>query len=109
MFWRLVHKLEAFTDPQRIAQQHMRGLIWWFYADLKAYRAAPTPRRRGELRARFDRIFQRRTGFVMLDRLLERLHANKAELLQVLDHPLAVQHPEHPRPDDHAHVRRQVR
>jgi hypothetical protein len=84
---RLVHKLEAFSDPQRTAQQHMRGLIWWFYADLKAYRAAPTPRRRGELRARFDRIFQRRTGFVMLDRLLQRLHANKAELLMVLDHP----------------------
>ena len=84
---RLVHKLEAFTDPQRAAQQHMRGLIWWFYADLKAYRTAPTPRRRAELRARFDRIFQRRTGFVMLDRLLQRLHANKAELLMVLDHP----------------------
>ncbi len=84
---RLVHKLETFTDPQRTAQQHMRGLIWWFYADLKAFRTDPTPRRRSELRARFDRIFQRRTGFVMLDRLLQRLHANKAELLMVLDHP----------------------
>jgi hypothetical protein len=84
---RLVHKLETFTDPQRAAQQHMRGLIWWFYSDLKAYRADPTPRRRAELRARFERIFQRRTGFVMLDRLLQRLHANKAELLMVLDHP----------------------
>jgi hypothetical protein len=39
------------------------------------------------LRARFDRIFLRLTGFVMLDRLLQRLHANKAELLMVLDHP----------------------
>ena len=39
------------------------------------------------MRTRFDRIFRRRTGFVMLDRLLERPHANKAELLQVLDHP----------------------
>jgi hypothetical protein len=27
---RLVHKLETFTDPQRAAQQHVRGLIWWF-------------------------------------------------------------------------------
>jgi hypothetical protein len=34
---RLVHKLETFTDAQRAAQQHVRGLIWWFYADLKAY------------------------------------------------------------------------
>ena len=66
----------------------LRGLIWWFYADLKAYRAAPTTRRRRELRARFDRIFVRTTGFVTLDRLLRRLHANKAELLKVLDRPV---------------------
>ena len=39
------------------------------------------------MRARFDRIFRRRTGFAMLDRLLTRLHANKAELLTVLDRP----------------------
>jgi hypothetical protein len=84
---RLVHKLETFTAQQRAAQQLVRGLIWWFYADLKAYRREPTSRRRGELRVRFDRIFQRTTGFVTLDRLLQRLHANKAELLMVLDHP----------------------
>jgi hypothetical protein len=84
---RLVHKLETFTDQQRAAQQLVRGLIWWFYADLKAYRLAPTSRRRSEMRARFDRIFLRTTGFVTLDRLLQRLHANKAELLMVLDHP----------------------
>ena len=84
---RLVHKLETFTDQQRAAQQHVRELIWWFYADLKAYRLDPTRRRRSELRVRFDRIFRRRTGFVPLDRLLQRLHANKAELLMVLDHP----------------------
>src|SRR5712675_1182162 len=53
----------------------------------KAYRANPTARRRGELRARFERIFHRRTGFVTLDRLLARLHANKPELLMVLDRP----------------------
>jgi hypothetical protein len=84
---RLVHKRETFTDQQRVAQARIRDLIWWFYADLKAYRREPSRRRKAELRARFDRIFRRRTGFVMLDRLLERLHANKAELLQVLDHP----------------------
>ena len=84
---RLVHKLDTFTDQQRTAQQHVRSLIWNFYADLKAYRTNPTPRRSSQLRARFDRIFRRRTGFVTLDRLLGRLHANKAELLAVLDHP----------------------
>ncbi len=84
---RLVHKLEAFTDEQRAAQQHMRCLIWWFYRDLKAYAREPSARRRTELRARFGRIFHRRTGFVMLDRLLKRLQANKAELLMVLERP----------------------
>jgi Transposase IS66 family len=82
-----VHKLDAFSEHDRAAQQHLHGLIWRFYADLKAYRAAPTPPRRTLLRARFDRIFHRRTGFATLDRLLQRLHANKSELLLVLDRP----------------------
>ena len=84
---RLVHKLDTFTDPQRAAQKSVRGLIWNFYADLKVYRTNPSKRRRLTLRARFDRIFRRRTGFVTLDRLLARLRANKAELLMVLERP----------------------
>jgi len=84
---RLVHKLDTFTDRHRAAQTRVRGLIWDFYTSLKAYRLKPSPRRAGALRARFDRIFLRRTGFVTLDRLLKRLHANKAELLMVLDRP----------------------
>ena len=52
-----------------------------------AYQAEPTPQRRAALRARFNRIFQRRTGFITLDRLLERLYTNKSELLLVLDRP----------------------
>jgi hypothetical protein len=99
---RLVHKLDTFTDKHRAAQARvrglrrltallgispLRGLIWDYYADLKAYRLKPSPRRAGALGKRFDRIFLRRTGFVTLDRLLKRLHANKAELLMVLDRP----------------------
>ena len=84
---RLVHKLETFNHHQVAAQTRVRGLIWNFYASLRAYRLNPGQRRAGALRARFDRIFRRHTGFVMLDRLLARLHANKAELLMVLDRP----------------------
>jgi hypothetical protein len=84
---RLVHKLDTFTARHRAAQDHVRALIWWFYADLKAYCAEPTRRRCSEMRVRFDRIFRHRTGFATLDRLLERLHANKPELLMVLDRP----------------------
>jgi hypothetical protein len=84
---RLVHKLDTFTDSQRAAQRRMRALIWRFYRNLKAYRRNPTTARKAALRARFDRIFTFKTGFVTLDRLLARLHANKSELLKVLDRP----------------------
>ena len=84
---RLVHKLEAFTDENRKAQRQIRSLIWRYYRDLKAYRLAPSKKRKASLAARFDRIFTRQTGFVTLDRLLKRLHANKAELLKVLERP----------------------
>jgi hypothetical protein len=84
---RLVHQLDTFTERQRTAQQCLRALIWWFYNDLKHYKTNPSPRRRAQLRARFDRIFKRHTGFATLDRLLARLHAKKPELLLVLDHP----------------------
>ena len=82
-----MHKLETFTDQQRAAQQRVRALIWQLYADLKDYRCSPTPCRRDQLRARFDYIFCLHTGFATLDRLLKRLHANKAELSMVLEHP----------------------
>jgi Transposase IS66 family len=62
-------------------------LIWWLYADLKAWQREPCPRRAAALRARFERIFTRRTGYVVLDRLLARLHRRKAELLCVLERP----------------------
>jgi hypothetical protein len=84
---RLIHKLDTFNDPQRSAQQRVRGLVWDFYASLKAYRLNPDKRQVGALRARFDRIFRRRTGFATLDRLLARLHSNKTALLMVLERP----------------------
>lgn len=101
---RLVHKLDTFTELHRAAQRRLRGLIWWFYRDLKAYQADPTPRRKAELRARFNRIFKRRTGFVSLDRLLARLHANKPELLLVLDRPEIPLHTNGSESDIRCHV-----
>jgi hypothetical protein len=84
---RLVYKLDTFTDENRLAQGRVRALIWPFYRDLKVYRSHPTRPRKAALRARFDRIFTRKTGFVTLDRLLARLHADKRELLIVLERP----------------------
>jgi hypothetical protein len=84
---RLVHKLVPATAEQCRAVELVRTLIWWFYADLKAWKHHPCPRHAAALRTRFERIFGRRTGYVMLDRLQVRLHRRKPELLRVLQHP----------------------
>jgi hypothetical protein len=84
---RLVYKLVPANDRQRNAVEVTRRMIWWLYRQLKAFKADPSPERAAELRARFDRIFKRRTGYATLDRLLKRLHANKDELLRVLERP----------------------
>jgi Transposase IS66 family len=84
---RLVHKLVPTTPEQVQAIATTRRLIWWFYRDLKAWKRDPCPRRASALRARFERLFTRKTGSVMLNRLLARLHRRKAELLRVLQHP----------------------
>jgi len=84
---RLVYKLIPANDRQRNAVEITRRMIWWFYRQLKDYKLAPGPKCAADLSARFDRIFKRRTGYATLDRLLKRLHANKDELLRVLDRP----------------------
>lgn len=74
------------TEQQRLVDLQ-RQLVWWLYQDLKFYKDEPTPARRAALRARFDRVFGRVTGFAELDEVVARLRANKAELLLVLDRP----------------------
>jgi hypothetical protein len=103
---RLVHKLDTFTDLHYTAQQRSRCLIWWFYRDLKAYRCDPTSGHKAALQARFDWIFQRRTGFDILDRLMARLHANKPELLMVLERPEIPLHTNGSENDIRCHVTR---
>ena len=75
------------TDEQHRLVEVQRQLVWWFYADLKLYKDDPTAARRTALRQRFDRIFTRVAGFPELDEVVARLHANKDELLLVLDRP----------------------
>src|SRR3954470_1227586 len=84
---RHLRKLVCVTDEQRRLVEAQRCLVWWYYADLKAYKAEPTPERRSALRQRFDRVFGRVTGFAELDVTVARIRANKADLLVVLDRP----------------------
>jgi Transposase IS66 family len=84
---RLVHKLNGFNGDQRRALDITRELIWWLYRDLKLYKHDPKRQRAAQLKARFKRIFSKKTDFVTLDRLLARLLDRMDELLRVLDRP----------------------
>ena len=84
---RHLRRIVCVTDQQHRLVEVQRQLVWWFYADLKLYKDDPTATRRTALRRRFDRIFTRVTGFAELDEAVARTHANKDELLLVLDRP----------------------
>jgi hypothetical protein len=65
----------------------VRSQLWELYADLKAYKAHPSPEKKIDLEARFDAIFTIQTSFETLNQTLRRIRRHKAELLLVLDRP----------------------
>ena len=84
---RHLRQMISVTDEPHRWVDLQRQLVWWFYADLKAYKDEPSPQRRTALRQRFDRVFGRVTGFAELDEAVARILANKDDLLRVLDRP----------------------
>jgi len=84
---RNINKIIPFTDDNRQAQELVRDQLWCFYQDLKAYKLAPTNTIKTALLRRFDEIFTKKTCFQTLNLALQRIYANKKELLLVLDRP----------------------
>ncbi len=84
----------------------MQNKVRGHYKLLLGYRRNPGERRRKWFTTRFDTIFTTKTGHVMLDRLLARLAANKAELLRVLEYPETPLHSNGAEQDIRAHVTR---
>lgn len=84
---RTINKLVPFSEEQRNDLEMIRGQIWEFYGELKAFKRQPASEKAYELDARFEEIFTTRTGFEMLNQALKRLHKNKDELLVVLKRP----------------------
>jgi hypothetical protein len=84
---RTIHTLLPFSAAHRAAQAEVRDQIWRFYQDLKAFKGKPSEESQRLLGARFDAMFTQHTCFQTLNLALRRLHANKAELLLVLERP----------------------
>jgi hypothetical protein len=76
--------------PSTVKQQileDVRKQVWEFYDELKSYKVSPNEEDKIRLQEKFDTIFTQQTGFQLLNLALQRLHANKTELLLVLDRP----------------------
>jgi hypothetical protein len=61
--------------------------FWDFYANLLAYRVAPSPAAKVRLTAEFERIFATVTGYQQLDDRIAKTQLKRASLLLVLEHP----------------------
>jgi Transposase IS66 family len=66
--------------------------FWDYYRELLAYRVRPTPAERERLAARFDEVFTPNLDYYTLDERIAKTRANKAQLLQVLEHPEILLH-----------------
>lgn len=103
---RLVHKMLPLNEQHRLDLARVRGQIWDFYADLKAYKVKPVKKIKGKLEKRFDVIFTQKTSYTSLNLLLGRLHQNKSELLLVLERPDIPLHTNGSEGDIRDHVRK---
>ena len=74
------------SEQGRVAEEVLTA-VWQLYADLKAYRLAPTPSQAETLRAQFDALVGRTTRWPEMSKALKRMADKKAELLRVLDRP----------------------
>jgi len=84
---RTIDKIIPYGEEQRQAIAATRTQIWQLYDDLKTYKRHPDAVQKAALEARFDAIFTTPTCDISLNLALQRLYANKAELLLVLERP----------------------
>lgn len=88
-----IHDARHYTKLTPVVPFHcallasFRTAYWDYYRQLVAYRTAPSAAERARLRARFDELFSRRTGYLALDERIAKTWANQELLLLVLDHP----------------------
>jgi hypothetical protein len=80
-------KLTPCGSDQNQALAEVLTALWQLYADLNAYRLAPTPHQAEDLRTRFDALVGRTSCWPELNAALARMADKKADLLRVLERP----------------------
>jgi hypothetical protein len=80
-------KLVPYFAQHRQALADFLQQFWEYYRELLAYREDPSASERQRLAQRFDQVFDRVTGYALLDDRIAKTLAKKEHLLRVLEHP----------------------
>jgi hypothetical protein len=84
---RNLQKLHCYSKEQEEQLKEVLTKFWCLYQDLKLYQKQPHESQKQILRKRFDRICNSESEWLALKQALQRLAANKEELLLVLEIP----------------------
>ena len=84
---RHIKKLIPTTESYRTIQEKTLEDFWNLYRTIKEYKKNPTLEFRISIQNSFDELFKRKTGYVLLDLVLQRALIKKKELLVVLERP----------------------
>lgn len=84
---RVINRLIPLNKLHEVAVDWARGEVWGIYADLKAYKLAPTAEQSEAIKQRLQDLCRKKTTYSTLNQALKRMGANQHELLRVLDKP----------------------
>ena len=82
---RHIKKLIPTTESYRAIQEKALDDFWNLYRTIKEYKKDPTLELKNLIQILFDDLFKRKTGYILLDKVLQRAFLKKKELLVVLE------------------------
>jgi hypothetical protein len=88
-----IHDGRHYAKLSPVVREHQRAVAdfrrdyWALYRELLAFRAAPSQGERSRLRAAFEALVARRSGYEDLDARIAKTAVDRELLLAVLDHP----------------------
>ena len=85
-------KIVPIDDQMRVKIEEIRDSIWTYYKELKEYKDNPSDEIKELLDQKFDQIFSQTTEYFIINRTLQSIKKNKAELLLVLKRPYVSLH-----------------
>jgi hypothetical protein len=84
---RNIRKIVPIGRAEKREIKKVRASIWRYYRALKAYKKNPTPKKEQRLLQQFDEIFTGEIKGAVLRKVMQKIYANKDELLKVLKNP----------------------